>query len=913
MHSNENIPEPEKRRPYTLFKPRTKKANFVLSVLAAAVKLGALLLVMAALAGGGAVLGIVKAYMETAPTLDLAHFDDQAQTSFIYDSAGNLITTYKGTEDRVLVGIDEIPAMLQHAFVAVEDARFYTHNGVDVKRIIGAFVNNFTSSSTQGGSTITQQLIKKRLLSDEQSYKRTIQEAYLAMQLESRYTKDQILESYMNTIYLGESYYGVKTAAMGFFGKELRDLTVRECAMLAGLTRSPYYYNPRRNFYTRATETNNSAKITNDRTDYVLRSMYENQFITHEQYLAALSPTTAAVLEKAPGSDKAVYDYAYYVEYALYDVVTEMLKLYQLDDTTANRNKIHSELRTGGYSVYLCIDPQIQTIVEDTLANWKDYPRLRDPSDRIYEARNADGTYTEIEQPQAAAVVVDYRTGELKAVVGGRYPPTQRLTLNRAWEMRMPVGSSIKPLSVYAPALEMGASPASIVFNMPVPIPGWLDANRKDSYPQNYGGGSYAGPETMRYALRQSHNTAAAQALMQYVGVDNSYAFLRKMGVADRNINKDGFGLALGSSGITPVQMAVAFGTIANSGVYQQPLSFSRVVDSAGNVILDMSISQERDRVFSPGTCWMVTDMLKEAVARGTGTKAKISGQTVAGKTGTNSDYKGVFFAGMTGWYSASVWVGHDNYKALSSSATGGDYAAPLWKAFMASIHTEKQLPDRDIIEANPSDLGLVRLTTCGVSGLLATDACKHDANGYATVTDWWPQNTAPNAYCTMHQDMNICVETGLLATEFCPNVQPKGAVFIPYGHPLYNYVESYAKTMERYLGPFATVRLSNNATENAYILQQLTCTTHTHDWSQVYQYEQQQQQSQDALYGTAQALVSQAYVLLTNRGWELSEANYQAVSGAIMQVEHFLYTEYNASLLATALENLNNALRLFP
>ena len=799
-------------RARSIFKARTKKPNFVLSVAATTIRLSFVLALCVALALLGAVVGIAKAFVDTAPTLDLAALDAQDKTSFIYDSQGNLITDYKGTEDRIMVSIDEIPEMLQNAFIAVEDARFYEHNGVDVKRIVGALVANFTSGSTQGGSTITQQLIKQTVLSSEQSYKRKLQEAYLAMELETRYTKKQILESYLNTIFLGGSYYGVRVAAYGYFGKSLDQLTLRECAMLAGLTRSPNYYNPRSNFYTRNTEGSSTPDITNNRTDYVLRQMRENGLITAQQYNAALDRSTASVLEKSPASTD-MYAYPHYVEYAISDVVDTFLDLNGLEDTSANRYAMENKLRTGGYSVYLCLDTEIQEIVEDTLANWSNYPRLRDPSDKVYQSRNSDGTYTEIEQPQAAACVFDYRTGELKAIVGGRYKPTTRKTLNRASGMTMPVGSSIKPLTVYAPAIDLGASPASIAYNMPVPISGWKDSSGKDSWPKNYGGGGYKGPQSFRSALRNSYNTAAAQILMTYVGVSRSVEYLHLMGIPDKNINADPFGLALGSSGLTPVQMAVAFGTIANKGVYQQPLSFSRIVDSNGNVVVDMHQQQDRHQVFKPSTAYLVVDMLKEAVQIVTGTKAKISSQVVAGKTGTNSDSKGVFFAGMTGWYSASAWIGHDNYKALSSKATGGNAAAPLWQSFMEKIHKAKNLDSREIIDGTPSDYNLVRVTTCGVSGQLATDACYNDVNGYKTITDYWSADSVPTAYCSMHKSVSVCTESGLLATDYCPSysVETRGIVLIPRGHPLYDSIDAYGDTIRKYLGEFATLKSTND------------------------------------------------------------------------------------------------------
>ncbi len=885
-------------RARSIFKARTKKPNFVLSVAATTIRLSFIIALCVGLALLGAVIGIAKAFVDTAPTLDLAALDAQDKTSFIYDSEGNLITDYKGTEDRIMVSIDEIPEMLQNAFIAVEDARFYEHNGVDVKRIVGALVANFTSGSTQGGSTITQQLIKQTVLSSEQSYKRKLQEAYLAMELETRYTKKQILESYLNTIFLGGSYYGVRVAAYGYFGKELDQLTLRECAMLAGLTRSPNYYNPRSNFYTRNTEGSNTPDITNNRTDYVLRQMRENGLITAQQYNAALDRSTASVLEKSPASTD-MYAYPHYVEYAISDVVDTFLDLNGLEDTSANRYAMENKLRTGGYSVYLCLDTEIQEIVEDTLANWSDYPRLRDPSDKVYQSRNADGTYTEIEQPQAAACVFDYRTGELKAIVGGRYKPTTRKTLNRASGMTMPVGSSIKPLTVYAPAIDLGASPASIAYNMPVPISGWKDSSGKDSWPKNYGGGGYKGPQSFRSALRNSYNTAAAQILMTYVGVSRSVEYLHLMGIPDKNINADPFGLALGSSGITPVQMAVAFGTIANKGVYQQPLSFSRIVDSNGNVVVDMHQQQDRHQVFKPSTAYLVVDMLKEAVQSGTGTKAKISSQVVAGKTGTNSDSKGVFFAGMTGWYSASVWIGHDNYKALSSKATGGNAAAPLWQSFMEKIHKAKNLDSREIIDGTPSDYNLVRVTTCGVSGQLATDACYNDVNGYKTITDYWSADSVPTAYCSMHKSVSICTESGLLATDYCPSysVENRGIVLIPRGHPLYDYIDTYGDTIRKYLGEFATLKSTNDIANHI-------CQIHD-------AYTATQQPSElESIVSDASSLVYTAYQLVGSSP-DLTNDTRRQINTAISAVQTLLsLSPIDYTSLEGAVSNLRSQLQ---
>lgn len=802
--SQEILPEEEEKvYPHSIFKPRVKQPNFILCVLVNAVRILCVLVLVGGLALVGAVAGIAKGYVETAPSLDLAALDEQAQTSFIYDANGNLITEYKGIENRVMVSIEAMPKYLQQAFVAVEDARFYTHSGVDLKRIVGAFVSNLTSSSTQGGSTITQQLIKNTLLSSEQSYKRKIQEAYLALQLETAYTKDEILECYLNTIWLGESYYGVQTAAEGYFGKQLSELTLRECAILAGTCNSPYYYNPRRNFYTRQKEGVDYPAITNNRTDYVLRCMYENQFITYEQYQEALDPATAKVLREDPNTGSGMYPYAHYVEYAVSEVIDIFLELRGLPDTSANRAAMENELRTGGYRVQLAIDTEIQQTVQDTLANWTKYPSLRDPSDKVMRSSNGDGTYTETIQPQAAAVVIDYRTGEIKAIVGSRDEPTVKKTLNRAVDMKMPVGSSIKPISVYAPAIELGASPASVVSNMPLPIAGWKDSKGRDSWPTNYGGSYYAGPQTLRKALINSHNTAAAQTLMTMVGVERSVDFLHRLGIDDDHIDATPFGLSLGSSGITPLQMTAAFGTLANGGVYQEPISVLGISDSEGNVVWDGHAQQERRRVFSESTAYLVVDMLKDAVKSGTGTNAKISGQTVAGKTGTNSDQKGVFFSGMTGYYASSVWVGHDNYKALSSKTTGSSAAAPLWQAYMKKIHAG--LSNKAILDGDPAEYGLVKATTCAVSGQLATAACRNDSMGYGVVTDYWAAGTAPTVQCQMHTTMRICLDSSMPASAYCTNVAEKGVITIPYGHPLYPFIGTqYEDVLEEYLGAYA-------------------------------------------------------------------------------------------------------------
>ncbi|MBO2515922.1 MAG: hypothetical protein CW338_01410 [Clostridiales bacterium] len=906
---DEEEEERRRKKERSIFKERQRKPSFILAVMVHSLRLLLLIILLTGLSGAGAVVGVARAYVDSAPVLDLAVLDHQAQTTVIKDANGDKICDYKGTENRIMVPISTMPMYLRYAFVAVEDARFYEHNGIDVKRIAGAFIANFTTGSNQGGSTITQQLIKNTLLSSEQSYKRKIQEAYLAMQLETKYSKDEILECYLNTIYLGEDYYGVKTASYGYFGKEnLTDLTLRECAMLAGVTRNPSYYNPRRNFYTRRSETTDYAAITDARTDYVLLCMYENGFISYEEYQGALDRSTAHVLSASPeGND--LYKYPHYVEYAIRDVIQVLLKINGLENTAANRNRMDRELRTGGYVVWLAVDPEIQTALEDTLYGY-DYPDLRDPSDKVYRARNADGTYTDIPQPQAAAVVMDYRTGEVKAIVGSRTRPTQRKTLNRATDMNMPVGSSIKPIGVYAPAIEGGQSPASVVYNMPLPLAGWKNDEGQDSWPKNYGGSEYRGPETMRTALTYSDNTAAAYALLNYSSVERSADFLKRLGVSDKHINATPFGLSLGSSGITPFEMAAAYSCLGNGGVYLTPITFLGLFKQDENsnwvTVWDSKLNQTQRRVFSASTAWLVIDMMKDAVAEGTGTPAKIKGQTVAGKTGTNSDQKGVFFVGLTGWYCGAVWVGHDNYKSLSSKATGGKTAGKLWQTFMTKIHTVKGLGNQDILPGTPESYGLVKVTTCAVSGQLATDACRHDAMGYRTVTDYWREGTQPTVYCQMHVEVPVCDETGRIASQNCPSSSTKGILILPYGHPLTRYQGTqYEGVLTDYLGDYASLRFTGDPYGDAAALAPLTCTRHTQSQGGSYDIPAPAASSQTVQ--NAQTLLSHAMTQLSYM--DPSSPYYYELYAAVQNMQEVLNSSAADNQLYEAMSRLTQAM----
>ena len=736
---------------FSLFKPREAERNFLLAVVMMTAKMLFFVVLLLGLSCAGLVVGVAKAWIDTSPELDLDMLYSQSQTSFIYDKYGTLITEFKGTENRINATIDEIPQNLINAVIAIEDTRFYEHEGVDLKRIGGALFQNLMLGSMQGASTITCQLVKLTLLTSDQNYKRKIQEAYLALQLEDVLTKDQILEEYLNVIYLGGSNYGVKIAAQDYFGKELGQLTLRECAMLARIIRNPYRYNPRLNYYKR-----NTPEVIDSQTNYVLEQMLYYGLIT-ESECAQAKAEHVMVLETSTAAADAMYDNAYYVEYAIYDVVTKMLRTENLEDTSANRSAMETKLRNGGYRIYTCLDSELQKTVQKVVTNWDEYPSTRHSIDSKTESPLGGGETLTVVQPQAAAAVMDWHTGELIAIVGGRSEPIQKKQLNRAYMMKMPVGSSIKPLAVYGPAFDMGFSPGTPVLNLPIPIKGWVSEN---GYPQNYGGGGYStGVESMRVAINKSHNTSTAQALFTYVGIENSVTYLLKLGIKPASIKATGSGLALGSSGVTPIEMAAAFGAIANLGQYQEPYAFSRVLNPDGSVYIDVQQVQITRQAVKPSTAWLLVEVLQGCID-GTGSRARFGGMTIAGKTGTNSDNVGVTFAGMSAYYSAAVWVGSDNYKPLISSATGGAYAAPLWSSIMRSVHNATgNTTNRDIITKSPSSLGLVTATCCAVSGMRPTNACRSDSHGFTT--DYYLAGTEPSVNCNMHQGNRLYIPDG--------------------------------------------------------------------------------------------------------------------------------------------------------
>ena len=762
----------------SLFCQRTQPRNYWVNLLLTTCKMMLVSVIIICLSGVGFVLGMANSYLESVPELDYALISNQAQSTVLYDKNNELLGNYYSLENREWASLDAIPLNLQNAVIAIEDVRFRRHMGIDFKRLMAAILSNLSSSSVQGGSTITQQLIKNTVLSFEQTYKRKIQEASLALELEKNYSKDQILEAYLNTIYMGGSCYGVKTAAMDYFGKDLSQLTLRECACLAGMIQNPSRYSPRSNYYTR----NNPAR-TDNRTNLVLYEMYENGLITKEEYDAAKADKFT-VQEISPYASQT--SMIYFTDYVIDSVVDEFLELRGLEDNSANRQKVRNEIRTEGYRIYTTLEGDRQAAAEKAVYEYKNYPNMKSSKYSYTSAgTNPDGTVIRLVQPQAAVAVVDYHNGYISALVGGRQAPLGALQFNRSYQSDMPVGSSIKPLAVYGPAIENGSGAGTVYYNVKQRINGWGSST---GYPAN-NNRTYPGWMTMRTAIVASYNVTAAQALMYDVGLDQAYNTLVNLGVNPDHIMKTGAGLALGTSGITPLEMAGAFAAIANMGVYIQPIAFTKVEDKNGNVIIDMLSKQESHRVFSESTAWQLIDLLYDVVNSGA-RRALVSGQTVYGKTGTNSEMRGVFFAGFTGYYASAVWIGHDRYHPLVSDAQGGKYAGPLFSAVMTAMH--KGLSNKKCTEVTAEQVGVAKVKYCSKTGKLASEYCPTTHTEYG--------NPSNMQVCDVHVSVKICSASGKLATEKCPEDQCSSRVIVKIpdkgllNYMYYNYYSDFVR-----------------------------------------------------------------------------------------------------------------------
>ena len=647
-----------------------------------------LFLLLLGVGGGFAGTMWFENLIENVPPLDISKREEYSQASRIYDYEGNFVAEYGTNENVEWADSSEIPQALKDAFTSIEDTRFYEHNGIDLKRLVGAVIGQVTGNASYGASTITQQLIKNTHLTQDVSYTRKAMEIHLALELEKVMSKDDILVWYMNTIYLGDSNYGVKVAAKDYFGKELRNLSLRECAIPAGLAQSPNAYNPRLNML------KGDLSPTNRRANDVLYTMHKNGKISDEQYEAALNEHLN-ILETSRRYE--LYDYPIYVEYAVENVATKLLEEegVEVNDETLTEKK--QWLRTAGYQIYTGFNPEIQDIAQDAITNFDNYPNL------------VNNTAVE-----ASTVIMDQRTGEVVAMVGGRQEPTEPEGFNRATDSTQAVGSSIKPLSVYAPAVETGDYPGTTVMDTQDSIQGYGEDN---SYPN---GDHTGGAITMRRALELSHNIPAARFLLEHVGIDKAYEFMVREGFAPANLARTAAGLALGATDVTTLEMTAAYATLANGGVYIEPHAYRRVTDRFGNEILNGD-HVETHRVFSKSTAWLVTDMMQSNMVDGYGVNARLSSVASAGKTGTH-EHKVISFGGYTPYYTSFVRISADDYVNMTNSSSYYQ-SAPLWRAYMEPIH--EGLEDREIQDFSAEEVGIQQYWVCTNSGQLAQDWCE--------------------------------------------------------------------------------------------------------------------------------------------------------------------------------------------
>ncbi|MBP2634116.1 MAG: mtgA 3 [Firmicutes bacterium] len=642
-----------------------------------AITIIAVLVFLVMLTGAG--LGFLTASIHTMPSLkgDIR----PAVSSQILDANGKLITTIHSVENRLPASINKIPKNLQNAFIAAEDARFYQHSGIDPRGILRAVWSNLTDRGiSEGGSTITQQLARNALLSQDQTIKRKIQEAFLSLQIERQYSKDEILEMYMNQIYFGQGAYGVQTAAQIYFGKNVEDLNLAECAMIAGIPKSPNYYSPSSNL-----------KAAKERQAVVLEQMVKYGYI--DSLSASKARTTE--IKVANRQTTTTTPASYFTDY----VVQHLIDKYGAD-----------AVYKDGLKVYTTLDLDMQSKAEQAMQ----------------QLPTSQTTENGIKQPQGALIAIEPHTGHIKAMVGGRGNDQ----FNRAVLAERQPGSAFKPF-VYLAALESGLTPASIIDDSPVSFGSWS--------PVNYDR-KFRGQVTMRSALEQSLNVVTVK-LAQQAGIDKALYYAQQMGIStlvlNGNINDRNLAMSLGglTRGVTPLELASAYGVLANNGVRVEPTAIIKVVDRNGKV-LEETVPKEKV-VVNERSAFLLTDMMKGVITNGTGTGAYI-GRPAAGKTGTTSDYKDAWFVGFTPDLVAAVWMGCDNPEYLGD-ITGGTIPASIWKNFMNGVATKYAA--RDFVR--PS--GIVAARVSDKDGLLVTDPNNKDGH-----TEIFVEGTQPTKVSTV-------------------------------------------------------------------------------------------------------------------------------------------------------------------
>ena len=683
------------------------------------------------ISAGITTMAIAYSWVNSAEPLDVDALFEQNQTTYIVDKDNKVIDKLHANENRSYVTLDKIPANLQNAFIAIEDKRFYEHSGFDIRRIFGALKEDIlTQSKAQGASTITQQLVKNVYLTRDKAIKRKVIEIYYSVQLERQFTKEKILEAYLNTIGLGHNNNGVQTASLYYFGKDVDKLNLSESALLAGITKNPTVYSPYLNL----------AK-SNERKELILAQMKEQGKIDSTQYDKAIAYKIK--LSKV----KKEIQTTYFSDMVISDVLATLQ-----NDLGMSEAEAKLKLYNGGLKIVSTIDLDLQQRTEKIYNNKNNFPSGK---------KDKNG----VTQPQSAFVIIENGTGHIKAIMGGRSTKTLR-GLNRATQSLRQPGSAIKPLSVYAPAIDSGYSPASVFDDAPESFGSFS--------PKNYNG-RFSGLMTIRDALRNSVNMVAVK-IVNEMGVTKSAQYLKKFNITTMILEKKKYNdlnlsaMALGgvTVGVKPLEMAAAYSAFPNKGVYVKPVSFTKILDKNGNVMYETK--PKASRVISEKAAFIMVDMMKGVVRNGTGTLAALSNMPAAGKTGTTSSSYDIWFVGYTPYYTASVWIGYDENK--DTQLTGGTYPAKIWKLIMTEAH--KGLKRKEFFRTSVPSASI-----CKDSGLSPGPYCAKDSRGSRVITDFFMPGTIPNTVCDVHVEAQICTVSKKLATEFCPEEYLATKVFL--------------------------------------------------------------------------------------------------------------------------------------
>jgi penicillin-binding protein 1A len=772
--------------------------------------------VFIAIVGSFAGFGILRGLADSAPSIDQINVIPTGFTTEIRDKDGNIIQSLIGAEsNRKYATIDEIPEVLRNCVISIEDERFYEHKGIDVRGIFRAGLTVFKGGidNAEGASTITQQLLKNQVFAggaEDTTIDRVIrkiQEQYLAVQLEDKLDKDEILEYYLNTINLGAGTYGVQTASKRYFNKDVSELNLSEAAVIAAIAKSPTNLNP-------ITHPDNNAS----RRALILESMRKLGFCTEEEYNIAINDDVYSRIQSVNDEVGVTSYYSYFVDELIEQVIEDLQEKKGYTYTQAS-----NALYSGGLSIYTTLDSQVQGILDDVYSNEEFFPEVGkysfwelnyalsiEKSDgttihyhmddlveffesdsrfstyfsdkEVAEARVAEFKEAKVEegdivllektsliiQPQSSMVIMDQYTGQVVAMVGGRGEKTGNRTLNRATNTMRQPGSTFKILSTYLPALDSAnMTLATVIDDAPYKYP------NSDKYVNNWDSGPYKGLTTLRQAIYDSMNVVTVKTL-EKVTADTGFAYLTKLGfttLVDTKTTESGkvysdknLAMALGgiTDGVKNIELTAAFAAIANSGVYTEPTLYTKILDHDGKVLLNNEPTNRQ--VMKESTSFLLTSAMEDVVTKGTGkvirfTKLKMP---VSGKTGTTSDDKDLWFSGYTPYYTATIWSGYDNNR----SQTERTYHKRIWREVMERIHIEKEL--EPVPFTIPDSVEVKEI--CTKSGKLSVEGlCDKYVGGSTVKAEYFAKGSAPTEKCDVHVKVTVCDHSDLIANEYCP------------------------------------------------------------------------------------------------------------------------------------------------